>query len=83
VESWGGRYVASGDVAAAAWLLGIPGDYPCFHISKQLVEPSRKRLAGIAQADTMPNYRRGGKGTMIDNDGQQVGAYHSQESDPA
>lgn len=51
IESWGGRYVSQGDVEVAAQLHpDIHGEYPYFNISAGLIEPNRRRLAGIGEA---------------------------------
>ncbi|MCP3397102.1 MULTISPECIES: hypothetical protein [unclassified Bradyrhizobium] len=53
VEIWGGRYVASFDVAVAAEIHPqIRGTYPQFNISPRLTLPSDHRLTGIAEART-------------------------------
>lgn len=58
IEAWGGRYISEADVVVAAHLHpDIIGTYPTFNLSKRLVLPEFDRLDGIAQANTMSNYR--------------------------
>lgn len=58
IEKWGGRYVSEADVTVAALLHPkIEGTYPYFNLSLRRTLPSFVRLEGIAQANTMQNYR--------------------------
>lgn len=50
IESWADRYVSSDDVAVAAKILGIKGEYPRFHFDGRLIYPSNDRLIGIGEA---------------------------------
>jgi hypothetical protein len=56
IESWAGRYVSKDDVAVAAKVLGLEGEYPNYNISKRLVKPCRQRLKKIESAQTQNNY---------------------------
>jgi len=53
IENWGGRYVSASDVCVAAELHpDVEGTYPYLNISSRLIEPSTRRLEGIAEANT-------------------------------
>ncbi len=58
IEKWGGRYISTSDVCAAAEMHpDIHGVYPFFNISSRLIEPSLDRLQGIGEAMKHSNYR--------------------------
>ena len=63
VEDWSGMHISRTDVEVAAHLHGLIGLYPNYNIHTKWVEPSLKRLEGIARANSVPSYREHHKTT--------------------